>query len=129
MGDEPTTTTSLSTDQQGRDEVDPREISRTAQNVNIVRQLLPWDIQFLSMTEGGRRHLKAKPNISAGRGVFCKPNLLLRIVNARFIDEQDGGRDRSASPNYHSLIYGKKPFEKEAGSNGAEVRWSCKMVL
>jgi len=38
----------------------------------------------------------------------------------RFIDEQDGGRDRSASPNYHSLIYGKKPSEKEAGSNGAE---------
>ena len=56
-------TTSLSADQQGRDEVNPREISRTAENVNIGRQLLPWDIQFLSMTEGGRRHLKAKPNI------------------------------------------------------------------
>ena len=50
------------------------------------------------------------------------------IVNARFIDEQDGGRDRSASPNYHSLIYGKKPSEKEAGSNGAEVRSSCKRM-
>jgi len=24
----------------------------------------------------------------------------------RFIDEQEGGRDRSASPNFHSLIYG-----------------------
>ena len=63
------------------------------------------------------------------RGVSCKPNLLLPIVNARFIDEQDGGRDRSASPNYHSLIYGKKPSEKEAGSNGAKVRSSCEMVL
>merc|ERR1719234_1704294 len=41
----------------------------------------------------------------------------------RFIDEQDGGRDRSASPNYHSLIYGKKPSEKElASNNGAEAR-------
>ena len=38
----------------------------------------------------------------------------------RFIDEQEGGRDRSASPNYHSLIYGRKS-EKEAGTNGAEV--------
>ena len=64
MGEEPMTTTSLSADQQGRDEVNPREISRTTQSVNIVRQLLPWDIQFLSMREGGRRrHLKAKPNI------------------------------------------------------------------
>ena len=68
------TTTSLSADQQGRDEVNPREISRTAQNVNIVRQLLPWDIQFLSMTEGGRRRLvKAKPNIEeqADRRIRC----------------------------------------------------------
>jgi len=39
----------------------------------------------------------------------------------RFIDEQEGGRDRSASPNYHSLIYGKKS-DKEMGSNGAENR-------
>jgi len=39
----------------------------------------------------------------------------------RFIDEQEGSRDRSASPNYHSLIYGKKS-EKELSSNGAESR-------
>ena len=43
-------------------------------------------------------------------------------IPTRFIDEQDGGRDRSASPNYHSLIYGKKPSEKELASNGAEVK-------
>ena len=43
------------------------------------------------------------------------------IQHRRFIDEQEGGRDRSASPNYHSLIYGRKS-EKEAGTNGAEVR-------
>ena len=60
MGDEPIMTTLLSADQQGRDEVNPREISRTAENVNIVRQLLPWDIQFLSMTEGGRRHVESQ---------------------------------------------------------------------
>lgn len=38
----------------------------------------------------------------------------------RFIDEQEGGRDRSASPNYTSLIYGRKS-EKEQSSNGAET--------
>ena len=57
------TTTSLSADQQGRDDVNPREISRTAENVNIGRQLLLWDIQFLSMSERVRRHMEAKPNI------------------------------------------------------------------
>ena len=73
MGDEPTITTSLSADQQGRDDVNPREISRTAQNVNIVRQLLPWAIRFLSMTEGGRRHMEAKPNVEeqADRQIRC----------------------------------------------------------
>ena len=73
MGDEPMTTTSLSADQQGWDEVNPRGISRTAQNVNIVHQLLPWDFQFLSMSEGGRRHLKPKPNIEeqADRPIRC----------------------------------------------------------
>merc|ERR1711994_322825 len=42
----------------------------------------------------------------------------------RFIDEQDGGRDRSASPNYHSLIYGdskrRSETKLESIANGAE---------
>jgi len=41
----------------------------------------------------------------------------------RFMDEQEVGRDRSASPNYHSLIYGdtrKKPDSRsESLSNGS----------
>ena len=34
----------------------------------------------------------------------------------RFIDEQEAGRDRSVSPNYHSLIYGDKINKSEGRS-------------
>ena len=74
-------------------------------------------------TDYMERYVKRQTKYLANQGYY-----LLLNVNARFIDEQDGGRDRSASPNYHSLIYGKKPSEKEAGSNGAEVRWSCERI-
>jgi len=44
----------------------------------------------------------------------------------RFMDEQDVGRDRSASPNYHSLIYGdtrkKADSRSESVSNGSNER-------
>jgi len=44
----------------------------------------------------------------------------------RFMDEQEVGRDRSASPNYHSLIYGdvKKKSDSRADSlsNGSNER-------
>jgi len=44
----------------------------------------------------------------------------------RFMDEQDVGRDRSASPNYHSLIYGdarkKADSRSESMSNGSNER-------
>jgi len=58
----------------------------------------------------------------------------------RFIDEQEGGRDRSASPNYHSLIYGLDNGGKKKGgppgsseqaphssANGAEDSEGSKM--
>ena len=42
------------------------------------------------------------------------------------MDEQDVGRDRSASPNYHSLIYGdsrkKGDSRSESLSNGSNER-------
>jgi len=44
----------------------------------------------------------------------------------RFMDEQEVGRDRSASPNYHSLIYGdvrkKTDSRSETISNGSNER-------
>jgi len=44
----------------------------------------------------------------------------------RFMDEQEVGRDRSASPNYHSLIYGdtkkKTDSRAESLSNGSNER-------
>jgi len=44
----------------------------------------------------------------------------------RFMDEQEVGRDRSASPNYHSLIYGdarkKTDSRPESLSNGSNER-------
>eukprot|EP00092_Neocalanus_flemingeri_P017459 GFUD01018887.1.p1 GENE.GFUD01018887.1~~GFUD01018887.1.p1 ORF type:complete len:469 (+),score=168.71 GFUD01018887.1:375-1781(+) len=44
----------------------------------------------------------------------------------RFMDEQEVGRDRSASPNYHSLIYGdtrkKTDSRSESLSNGSNER-------
>jgi hypothetical protein len=38
----------------------------------------------------------------------------------RFIDEQESGRDRSASPNYHSLIYG----DTKRKSEGEHCTWT-----
>ena len=48
------------------------------------------------------------------------------ILLCRFMDEQEVGRDRSASPNYHSLIYGdarkKTDSRPESLSNGSNER-------
>ena len=48
------------------------------------------------------------------------------MLLCRFMDEQEVGRDRSASPNYHSLIYGdtrkKTDSRAESLSNGSNER-------
>ena len=45
-------------------------------------------------------------------------------TNFRFMDEQDLARDRSVSPNFHSLIYGdtkrRSETKLESIANGAE---------
>ena len=47
------------------------------------------------------------------------------LLQSRFMDEQDVARDRSVSPNYHSLIYGvgdskRKNESKTDVFNGAD---------
>ena len=55
--------------------------------------------------------------------VFMKP-LAATSTHFRFMDEQDLARDRSVSPNFHSLIYGdskrRSETKLESIANGAE---------